>query len=74
MYAEPSESASPADQLWSEDARRAHALLADGRAAETVEHYFATVAQRWDVERLVITEAGLPAATILHPALADGSD
>jgi hypothetical protein len=41
-------------QLWPDDARRLRRLLAARRFEAAVEHYFASVGDRWDEERLVI--------------------
>lgn len=43
-------------QLRSPDAARIAELAAAGRHEEVVAHYFRSVGERWDEERLVVTE------------------
>jgi hypothetical protein len=45
-------------QLWPADAGRVRRLLAEGRSADAVSHYFATVG-KWDPERLETREMEL---------------
>lgn len=47
-------------QLWPEETKRVHELLAADRAREAVELYFSKVGQRWGVEHLAVTQLELP--------------
>lgn len=58
------------DELWADDAARVRALLARGEAEAAVEHYFATVGERWDAEWLVTARVGRAAVEERAPVLA----
>lgn len=46
-----------AHTLWASDAARVESLLASNEQQAAVDHYFATVGQRWDSEWLVTENA-----------------